>query len=199
MWKLAVFVSGSGSNAENIINHFKENEDVEVSVVLSDNAQSFGLQRAKKHSIEAISFSRHDFLHTDKVINILNERAINYIILAGFLCFVPENIINNYRGKIVNIHPSLLPKHGGKGMYGHFVHEAVIKDGDKESGITVHHVNEHFDDGEIIFQAKCKVLPTDEAEDVERKVRALEIEHFPSVIERELNKKKDEKTVRNII
>lgn len=188
MRRLAIFLSGSGSNAENIIEHFEENENVEVVLVLSDKAEAYGLQRARKHNIEALSFSRSDFLKSDEILKLLQKKQVDFIVLAGFLCYVPQNIIKHYQGSIVNIHPSLLPKHGGKGMYGAFVHQAVVKAGDTESGITIHHINEKFDDGEIIFQAKCEVLPNDTAEDVESKVRALEILHFPSVIEKELMK-----------
>lgn len=188
MRRLAIFLSGSGSNAENIIKHFATNDDVEVVLVLSDKTEAFGLQRARKHNIETLAFARQDFLKSDKVLNILQDHKIDFIVLAGFLCYVPQNIISNYAGRIVNIHPSLLPKYGGKGMYGSNVHKAVIASGDKESGITIHHINENFDDGEIIFQAKCEVLPSDSAEEVEKKVRALEIMHFPSVIEGELKK-----------
>jgi len=188
MRRLAVFVSGSGSNAENIIKHFAKDDETEVALVLSDKAEAFGLERARRHNIEALYYSRQDFLESDKVLKTLEDRRIDFIVLAGFLCYVPQNIITNYAGRIVNIHPSLLPKYGGKGMYGANVHRAVVANGEKESGITIHHINENFDDGEIIFQAKCKVLPTDTAEDVEKKVRALEILHFPSVIERELKK-----------
>lgn len=188
MRRLAIFLSGSGSNAENIIRHFAGNDDIEVVLVLSDKAEAYGLQRAKRFGIEVKAFSRQDFLKSDTVLKILQDRAVDFIVLAGFLCYVPQNIISNYSDQIVNIHPSLLPKYGGKGMYGAKVHKAVVEAADSESGITIHHINENFDDGEIIFQAKCAVLPTDTAEDVERKVRALEILHFPKVIEAELNK-----------
>ncbi len=188
MRKIAIFISGSGTNAENIIRYFEKNEGIEVTIVLSDNAQAFGLQRSKCLGVEARSFSRKDFLHTDDVLVMLQNLEIDFVILAGFLCFVPNNIVENYKGRILNIHPSLLPRHGGKGMYGHYVHESVIRSGDKESGITIHQVNENFDDGKIVFQAKCEVLSTDTALDVEKKVRALEIEHFPRVIEEEINK-----------
>lgn len=190
MRRLAVFISGSGTNAENIIKHFDSNEHINVVSVLSDRAQAYGLQRARSHNVEAIAFSRHDFLHTNKVLEFLQNRNIDFIVLAGFLCYVPQNILSNYTERIVNIHPSLLPRHGGKGMYGERVHQAVIEGGDKESGITIHFVNENFDEGKVIFQAKCDVLPSDSAADVEKKVRALEIKHFPQVIEDIINKLK---------
>jgi phosphoribosylglycinamide formyltransferase-1 len=190
MNKIAIFVSGSGSNAENIINHFKDSKETEVVIVLSDKSEAFGLQRAKNHNIPTAAFKKNVFLNTDTVLDLLKEKEVNFIVLAGFLCYVPQNIISTYNGRILNIHPALLPKHGGKGMYGARVHKAVIEAGDTESGISIHHVNEIFDDGEIYFQAKCDVLPNDKAEDVERKVRALEIAHFPKVIEQFLNDSK---------
>lgn len=188
MRRLALFLSGSGTNAENIITYFKSSNDIEVVLVLSDRVQAFGLERSRRHGVETIAFSRHDFLKTDIILRALQEYSVDFIVLAGFLCYVPENIVSYYAGRIVNIHPSLLPKHGGKGMYGASVHKAVIASGDTVSGITIHHINDKFDEGEIIFQSQCVVLPTDTAEDVEKKVRALEILHFPSVIEKELMK-----------
>ncbi len=182
--RLAIFASGAGSNAENIMTHFAENPDMKVAIVLSDNEKACVLERARAHEVPTETFSRADFLSTDNVLHLLQKHKIDFIVLAGFLCYVPPNIIDNYTKRIVNIHPSLLPKHGGKGMYGGRVHQAVIEAEDTESGITIHHVNERFDEGEIIFQAQCPVLPADTAEEVEKKVRALEMKHFPTVIER---------------
>lgn len=183
MRKLAIFISGSGSNAENIIQHFSTNKDIEVSMILSNRADAYGLERAKKHKIPSFVFSNKEFSEGEKILQLLNKNAIDFVVLAGFLCFVPEALTRQYDKHMVNIHPSLLPKYGGKGMYGGKVHQAVVENNEKESGITIHYINERFDEGEIVFQAKCEVLPTDTAEDVERKVRALEIEHFPKVIE----------------
>lgn len=188
MRRLAVFLSGSGSNAENIIKHFEGNDDIKVVLVLSDKSEAYGLQRAKSFCIPTVAFQRQEFLKSDKILNILRNEEVDFIVLAGFLCYVPQNIISYYAGKIVNIHPSLLPKYGGKGMYGAKVHQAVVDGGESESGITIHHINEKFDDGEVIFQAKCEVLSNDTPEKVEAKVRALEILHFPAVIEAEINK-----------
>ena len=188
MKRIALLISGSGSNAENIIKYFKDSADVQVALVLSDNKNAYGLERARGHNVSNQAFTRADFLKTEKVLDLLKVERIDFIVLAGFLCFVPSNITEYYKDNIINIHPSLLPKYAGKGMYGHFVHEAVVAAQDTESGISIHYVNERFDEGEIIFQAKCEVLPTDTAADVERKVRALEIEHFPRVIEEVLNK-----------
>lgn len=190
MSKIAIFISGSGSNAENIIKHFSNNEEHEVVAVISDRAEATGLQRAERLNIPNYSFKRSEFLNGTAIIDLLEDKGVNFIALAGFLCYVPANIITKYKKSILNIHPSLLPKHGGKGMYGERVHKAVIEDKDTESGITIHHINEVFDDGEIYFQAKCEIEATDTAQDVERKVRALEIKHFPSVIEKFLTDNK---------
>ena len=188
MNRLAIFISGSGSNAENIIKYFQNKADTDIAIVLSDNKEAYGLERAKKLHIPAQAFSRADFLKTENVLELLKDNNIDFIVLAGFLCFVPANLTAYYKNRIVNIHPSLLPKYGGKGMYGHHVHEAVVAAGEKESGITIHYINEKIDDGKVLFQAKCEVLSTDTAEDVERKVRALEIKHYPKVIEGVLEK-----------
>lgn len=183
MNKIAIFISGSGSNAENIIKHFAHHAETEIAIVLSDNDKAYGLKRAQRLNIPAEAFSRADFRKGDKILRLLQDKGVNFIALAGFLSFVPEAVTSHYKGRIVNIHPSLLPRFGGKGMYGARVHQAVVAAGAKESGISIHYVNEHFDEGEIIFQASCPVLATDSAEDVEAKVRALEIAHYPKVIE----------------
>lgn len=183
MKKIAIFISGSGSNAENIIQHFSLKKDVTVAMVLSNRTDAYGLQRAKNHNVPAFVFTNKELAETENIPQLLEKHQIDFIVLAGFLCFVPESLTQKYENRIVNIHPSLLPKYGGKGMYGGKVHQAVIENKERESGITIHYINEHFDEGEIIFQAKCEVSTSDKAEDVERKVRALEIEHFPKVIE----------------
>lgn len=183
MKKIALFISGSGTNAENIIQYFKKNERIKVALVISDNADAFGLQRAKQHDIPTQTFTRKAFGENNNVIRLLSEQSIDFIVLAGFLSYVPFSLISNYPKRIINIHPSLLPKYGGKGMYGERVHKAVVEHKDVESGITIHYLNEKFDDGEIIFQAKCPVLPSDTAKEVEHKVRSLEIKHYPAVIE----------------
>ena len=183
MKKIAIFISGSGSNAENIIQYFSLKKDITVAIVLSNRADAYGLQRAKNHNVPAFVFTNKEFSETENIPELLEKHQIDFIVLAGFLCFVPESLTKKYANRMVNIHPSLLPKYGGKGMYGGKVHQAVVENKETESGITIHYINEHFDEGEIIFQAKCEVLTSDSAEDVERKVRALEIEHFPKVIE----------------
>lgn len=183
MKRVAIFASGSGSNAENIAKYFKGSDAVEISLILANNPEAYVLERAKKLGIESVVVTGKEFRAADKVLEILKERNIDFIVLAGFLLLVPAKLIEAYPGKIVNIHPALLPKHGGKGMYGDHVHEAVVAAGDTESGITIHLIDERYDCGTTFFQATCPVLPTDTPHDVAEKVHALEYEHFPRVIE----------------
>lgn len=180
--KIALFASGSGSNAENIVSFFLQNSNFAFPVIISNKPDAYVHERAKKLQIPSFTFSREDFSEGDKVLNFLKQYEIDAIVLAGFLLKVPQNIINAFPNKIINIHPALLPKYGGKGMYGHHVHETVAASGDTESGITIHYVNSNYDEGSIIFQAKCPVLPTDTAEMIAEKVHQLEYEHFPKVI-----------------
>lgn len=181
--KIAIFASGSGTNAENIIEYFSEKQSVQVALVLSNKENAYVLERARKNNIPVAVFSKSELTETDVVFNILQDSKIDFIVLAGFLLHIPEKLLRTYQNKIVNIHPSLLPKYGGKGMYGDRVHEAVIAAGDKESGITIHYINEHYDEGDIIFQASCVVQPTDTPEKVAGKVHQLEYKYFPRVIE----------------
>lgn len=183
MTRIAIFASGSGSNAENIANYFSANSSVEVSLILTNNSNAFVIDRAKKIGIKTIVFSKREFLNTDNILHFLDENNINLIVLAGFLLKIPENLIKSYPNKIINIHPALLPKYGGKGMYGDKVHQSVIEAKETESGITIHYVNEHYDEGKIIFQAKCKIETTDTPNDLATKIHLLEYEHFPKVIE----------------
>ncbi len=184
MTRIAIFASGSGSNAENIANYFKNNLKVDVCLFLTNNANAFVLERAKKLGIKSFVFNKEQFLKTDEIVHFLVKNDINLIILAGFLLKIPENLIKTFTGKIINIHPALLPKFGGKGMYGDNVHKAVVEAKETESGITIHYVNENYDEGKIIFQSKCDVLPTDTYKDVAAKIHLLEYEHFPKVIEK---------------
>lgn len=182
--KISIFASGSGTNAEEIIKYFKNHESISVSLILSNNPKAFVLQRAEKHKIPNFVFDRHVF-YKDKIVDeVLRLNGIDFIVLAGFMWLVPERFVKNYPKQIVNIHPALLPKYGGKGMYGSFVHEAVVKNKEKESGITIHWVNEDYDEGSIIYQAKCKVNPNDKADDVANKIHKLEHEHYPKIIEK---------------
>lgn len=183
MKKLAILASGSGSNAENIANYFKSNTDISVEVIISNKQDAYVLERAKHLGIESAIFNKIDFDTTNKVLDYLRKKAIDYIILAGFLLKVPQNLLDAYPHKIINIHPALLPKHGGKGMYGDNVHKAVIAAGDEESGITIHYINENYDEGSIIFQAKCHIVDGDTYQNVAKKVHELEYKYFPSIIE----------------
>lgn len=183
MIKIALFASGSGSNAQNIANYFAKSNEISVDCVLTNKPDAYVLQRLENYPIDSLVFSREDFYNSDIVVNYLEEREINFVVLAGFLWLVPANLVAAYPDKIVNIHPALLPKYGGKGMYGMHVHRAVVEAKEPESGISIHYVNERYDEGNIIFQAKCKVAQTDSPEDVADKIHQLEYEHFPRVIE----------------
>lgn len=182
MKRIAIFASGSGSNAENIANYFKSNTEVDVSLILTNNPNAFVLERAKKLGVKSLVFDKTNFSKTNDVLNFLDINDIDLIVLAGFLLKIPKNLIGSFPDKIINIHPALLPKFGGKGMYGDHVHKAIIEANETESGITIHYVNENYDEGKIIFQAKCEVLSTDTHEDVAAKIHELEYEHFPEVI-----------------
>ncbi len=188
MKRIAILASGSGSNAENIANYFKSNSDVEISIILSNKKDAFVLQRANKLNIPAQSFNRNDFYETNTIVNLLKDKKIDLVVLAGFLWLVPDSLIKAYPNSIINIHPALLPNYGGKGMYGMHVHKAVINNNEKESGITIHLVNEKYDDGETILQAKCQIDEHDTAEDLANKIHELEYEHFPLAVESYLNK-----------
>lgn len=185
--KIALFASGSGTNVQNIIEYFSDNQHVIVDSVWSNNPDAFVLERARKFGIDTFMFTKDEFRNTNKVVDELKKRNVEMIVLAGFLWLIPLNLIQNFR--IINIHPALLPKYGGKGMYGMKVHQAVVENGETESGISIHYVNEKYDEGKIIFQAKCSVLPGDTPEDVANKVHQLEYRHFPGVIEKVLTGK----------
>ncbi len=182
MKNIVIFASGSGSNAENIACYFNDAENLNIECIYSNRADAFVLERAKKLNIPSLVFDRKQFYTTEIVLNHLKKLKVDMIVLAGFLWLIPQNLIDNFT--IVNIHPALLPKYGGKGMYGDKVHEAVVANNEKESGITIHYVDANYDEGSIIFQAKCEVSPKDTADDVAAKVHALEYEHYPKVIEK---------------
>ena len=184
MKKIAIFASGSGSNAENIIQYFAQKPQFCVKSVFCNVPDAYVLERAKKYGIPTFVFNREEFRNPDKVFRQLQEQEIDFIVLAGFLWLMPSFITAAWPNKIVNIHPALLPAYGGKGMYGHYVHEAVIAAGEKESGITIHYVNDHYDQGAIIFQAKCPVLPTDTPDDLAARIHELEYRYFPEIIEK---------------
>lgn len=181
---LAVFASGAGSNAQKIIDYFRDHPAIKISLIVSNKPQAGVLQIAQKEKIASLIIEREKFFRGDGYVNELKALDIHWIILAGFLWKVPETLIQAFPGKIINIHPALLPKYGGKGMYGHFVHEAVIAAGEKESGITIHYVDEHFDHGQHILQAICPIEPGDTPESLAKKVQLLEHKHYPAIIEK---------------
>ncbi|SFT04586.1 phosphoribosylglycinamide formyltransferase [Sphingobacterium wenxiniae] len=186
--RIAIFASGSGSNAQKIMEHFKYSSLAEVALVLSNNPEAYVLQRADNFEVPSHVFDRHAFYDTDEVVDILKRLDIDLVVLAGFLWLVPENLLKAFPNKIINIHPALLPKFGGKGMYGDRVHKAVLEAGEEEHGITIHFVNERFDEGEVIHQAKFKVEPEDTLEIIKFKGQQLEHQYFPKVIENLLRK-----------
>ncbi len=182
--RIAIFASGNGSNAENIIRYFQaEDRGAEVALVVCNKPDAKVLQRAESLGVPAIVVPKRDFNNEAFTTGLMRDNGIDFIVLAGFLLMIPDFLITLYPEKIINIHPSLLPKYGGKGMYGEHVHEAVVAAGDKESGITIHIVDENCDGGRIVFQATTPVEPTDTPDDVATKVHALEYQHFPRVIE----------------
>jgi len=188
MHHLAIFASGSGSNAENIIKHFHNEPQIRVSCVCTNRPDAYVIDRARKYNVPVLIFTRTDFYHTDIVLNYLINYKIDWIILAGFLWLVPTYLIDHFPNRIINIHPALLPKFGGKGMYGHHVHQAVIEQKETVSGISIHYVNHEYDQGSTIFQANCTVDPSDTPDSLAAKVHQLEYEHFPKIIEQEIRK-----------
>lgn len=188
--RIAIFASGSGSNAQKIMEHFKRSNDAEVALILTNNPDAYVLQRADNFEVPSHIFDRKEFYETDKIVQLLKNLNIDLVVLAGFLWLVPQNLLKAFPNKIINIHPSLLPKYGGKGMYGEKVHQAVLADGEQESGITIHFVNEAFDEGEIIHQSKFKIEKGDDLKMIKFKVQQLEHQHFPKVIEGLLKKMK---------
>lgn len=182
MKRIAILASGSGSNAENIIKYFSANEDVEVPFVISNRKEVYVHERCKYLGVPSYVFPKADF-ENGVVTKFLIDNKIDLVVLAGFLLRIPDDMLEAYPNKVINIHPSLLPKYGGKGMYGDNVHKAVVENKETESGITIHFLNDRFDEGEHVAQYKCEVLPTDTPEDVASKVHALEYEWYPKVIE----------------
>ena len=188
MKRIVIFASGSGSNAENLIRFFENSPDISVVQVLTNNPKAKVLDRCKKLKVSALSFNRIAFTETDDVLSLLKASKPDLIVLAGFLWKIPEDILKAFPNKIINIHPALLPKYGGKGMYGMHVHRAVVDNKETKTGISIHYVNENYDEGALIFQAECEVLPTDSPEEVAAKIHELEMEHFPKVVEQLLQK-----------
>ena len=184
MTRIALFASGSGSNVENIANYFANNDQVVFTKVYCNKPDAFVLQRAAKLGLATRIFTKEEFSGSETIVKELLDDQTDLIILAGFLWMIPAALVKAFPKHIINIHPALLPKFGGKGMYGMRVHEAVVANKETESGITIHYVNEHYDEGPAIFQAKFEVLPTDSADDVAHKIHLLEFEHFPKIIEK---------------
>ena len=182
MKRLAILASGSGSNAEKIIVHFQNSEIAEIALVASNKADAFVLERARKFDVPTFSFSRKE-MDAGVLLEKLQQENIDWVILAGFLLKIPIELTRAFPNRIVNIHPALLPKYGGKGMYGSFVHEAVKAAGEKETGITIHLVNENYDEGRIVFQASVPLTPDETPDTIAEKVHALEHRHYPEVIE----------------
>ncbi|NBC83716.1 MAG: phosphoribosylglycinamide formyltransferase [Bacteroidetes bacterium] len=191
MNKVAVFASGSGTNAENLVNYFSNHESIRVALILTNKPDAGVIERAKKLDVPCIVFNKTMFRDEKYIPGVLQNQHIDWIVLAGFLWLVPSYLIKAFPGRIVNIHPSLLPKYGGKGMYGQYVHQAVLDNNETETGITVHYVNNEYDRGEVIFQKKCAVLPDDNPESLASRVHQLEYDCYPKVVESLiLNKKK---------
>ncbi len=184
MHKIAIFASGTGSNAAKIIEHFKDHPAIQVAVIVSNKNKAPVLQVASSNNIPSIVIDKERFYTTSTLIESFEKLEITFIVLAGFLWLIPQRLIEAYRNKIINVHPSLLPKFGGKGMYGMNVHRAVKAAGETKTGMTIHYVNEHYDEGKIIFQAQTLIDQAQSPEEIARKVQELEHEHFPVVIER---------------
>jgi phosphoribosylglycinamide formyltransferase-1 len=188
--RIAIFASGSGSNAQKIMEHFKKHNDAEVAIVLTNNPDAFVLQRADNFEIPTHIFNRQEFYQTETVVDLLKSLQVDIIVLAGFLWLIPESLLKAFPNKIINIHPALLPKYGGKGMYGDKVHQSILENREEESGITIHFVNECFDEGEIIHQSRFKIEKGDDLEMIKFKGHQLEHLHYPKVIEQLLKKMK---------
>lgn len=188
MKNIAIFASGSGTNAENIIRYFADSNTIKVVVVLSNNRKVGVHERVNKQGVPSFVFTRDAFAEGTPVIEKLAEYKVDFIVLAGFMNKISDPLLRAFPNKIINIHPALLPKYGGKGMFGMHVHEAVVAAGEKESGITIHYIDENYDEGTTLFQASCPVSSSDTPEDVAAKVHALEYAHYPRIIEETLSK-----------
>ncbi|MDK2910876.1 MAG: phosphoribosylglycinamide formyltransferase 1 [Bacteroidales bacterium] len=186
--KLAILASGNGTNAETIIRYFENHPVIEVAGVLCNKPGAGVIQRAQRADIPVLVFSKNDFEENGLVHQWLHRKNIAYLILAGFLWQVPDYLVKEFKGRIINIHPALLPAYGGKGMYGDHVHRGVLAAGEKESGITIHLVDEIYDHGEIIFQARCPIHLDDTPETLAQRIHELEHKHYPEVIEKVIMK-----------
>ncbi len=188
MQKIAIFASGTGTNASKIIEHFASNEEVEIALILSNRPKAYVLKVAENNNIPAKVINRSEFYDSNDIVEELENSEIDFIVLAGFLWLIPSSLINSYPNKIINIHPALLPKYGGKGMYGRFVHEAVFNAKETESGITIHFVNEEYDEGKIVFQAHCLIDPSDGPKEIGKKIQELEHKYYPIIVEKLLRR-----------
>lgn len=188
--KIVIFASGSGTNAENIIKHFQNTSNIKVAAVLSNRRSAGALKKAHRLNVKALLFDRDALYNSHEILNILRDINPDLIVLAGFLWLLPSNILKEFKDRIINIHPALLPSYGGKGMYGSRVHESVIKNREKESGITIHYVNSKYDEGRIIFQASTSIDEEDTPESLAGKIHELEYQHYPEVIQQLLEEKK---------
>lgn len=188
MKKIAVFASGSGTNAENVCQYFRGSNKVSVVLVCTNKKNAFVLERIKKYRVSSFVFSKEDMNGSNLLEDKLNDFKIDFIVLAGFLLKIPEKLVRLFNNKIINLHPSLLPKYGGKGMYGNNVHRLIIKNREKESGITIHFVNDNYDEGDIIFQKKCFLSKKETAHSLSSKIHFLEKKFFPKIIEKTILK-----------
>ena len=184
MTKLAIFASGNGTNAQRISEYFAHHDKVQVACIVYNRKDAFVAERARRLGVPAQYFGRKDFYENGRVLDYLRSQGIDWVILAGFLWLVPQDILDAFPGRVINIHPALLPKYGGKGMFGEHVHEAVIAHHETESGITIHIVDQHYDRGTTLFQAKCQLTSQDTPETLAAKIHELEQRHFPEVIEK---------------
>ncbi|MGA0557266.1 phosphoribosylglycinamide formyltransferase [Larkinella sp. VNQ87] len=191
MKRVAIFASGSGTNAEKIAGHLAGHPDIEVTLILTNNPKAGIIDRARRGfgpdqrlHVPVLVFDRATFYESNRLVELLQKQEIDLVVLAGFMWLIPETLVQAFPQRMINIHPALLPNYGGKGMYGHFVHEAVVAAGERTSGITIHYVNEHYDEGNIIFQASCDLDPQDTPEDVARKVQVLEHRFYPEIVEK---------------
>ena len=189
VYHIAILASGSGTNAEAIMSYFQQHPTIRVNLILTNKSDALVIARAKKFEIPVIIFSKAEFQNEYRFLKKLEDHRITHLVLAGFLWLIPPYLVKAFPNRIINIHPALLPKFGGKGMYGRKVHEAIKQANEEKTGITIHLVNEHYDEGTTVFQASCDVMPDDTVEDISRKVQQLEHQHYPIVIEGWIQKK----------
>lgn len=186
--RIAIFASGSGSNAQKLMEHFKKHQEAEVVIVLTNNPEAYVIQRADNFEIPTHVFDKHEFFETNDIVNLLKNLQVDLIVLAGFLWLIPNNLLEEFPNQIINIHPALLPKFGGKGMYGDRIHRTILEAGEVENGITIHFVNEKFDEGEIIYQSRFKIGKNDTLETIKFKGQQLEHLHYPRIVENLIQK-----------